>query len=436
MLITGALSLAALLLRPVQAAVRGSRPRMLQGPMVGDTGPDYFTIWARISDGHSVAVEYADNPGMRDARRSTAQVADPANDFVVTLPVTGLEPSKVYWYRVLCNGEPDRYREQPAPVRTAPAGPHPLRVAFGSCARVAVDAEQPIFRAIAAWRPDLFLWLGDNVYVDSTSPHAFADEYNRQRSVPSLQPLIRSVPQFATWDDHDYGLNNADRTSPVKDIALAAFRRYWANPSYGLPETPGTFFRKQYGGVDFFFLDVRSFRDPADLPDGPGKTQLGTVQKAWLKRELAASTATFKLLISGVGWCTTGGPKFNESWGAYDHERRELLGFLREQDIGGVFGISGDTHMGELNRMPGVGRGSYDFHELVASPLAQPPRELADDAQVAERLRPPYVGSSNFGVLEFELQPTPRVTLSLCDTRGTLVWTPLTLTAAELSLRR
>ncbi|MCP5327470.1 MAG: alkaline phosphatase D family protein [Sinobacteraceae bacterium] len=434
-LIAGVLSLSSLVLPPLEAAVPGSRPRVLQGPMVGDTGPDYFSIWARISDRHAVAIEYADNPAMRGARRTASAMAEPAGDHVVVLRVHGLDAATVYWYRVLCDGQPDPYGTEPHPVRTAPRQGASLRIAFGSCARLALDAEQPIFRAIAASRPDLFLWLGDNVYVDSTAAHAFADEYNRQRSVPALQPLIRSVPQLATWDDHDYGLNNADRTSPTKAIAFDAFRRYWANPAYGLPEAPGTFFRKHWAGVDFFFLDVRSWRDPGDAADGPGKTQLGRVQKAWLKRELAASTATFKVLISGVGWCTTGGSKFGESWGAYAHERNELLDFVRDRRIGGVFGISGDTHVGELNRIPGAARNSCDFHELVASPLAQPPRASTEDMQVAERLRPVYQRSSNFGTLEFDLGQEPQVTLSLCDTAGTPVWTPLVLAAAELMPR-
>ncbi|MFQ5739432.1 MAG: iron-containing alcohol dehydrogenase, partial [Acidobacteriota bacterium] len=66
-------------------------------------------------------------------------------------------------------------------------------------------------------------------------PDILAEEYRRQREVPRLQPLLRSRPQLAIWDDHDYGLNDSDRTNPVKKEALRVFQQYWANPAYGLP---------------------------------------------------------------------------------------------------------------------------------------------------------------------------------------------------------
>ena len=84
----------------------------------------------------------------------------------------------------------------------------------------------------------------------------------RQPSVPGFQPVGRNVLQLAVWDDHAYSLNDHDRISPVKDEALTTFRRYWANPGYGTADVPGVFFRHRYGGVDFFFLDCRYYRDP------------------------------------------------------------------------------------------------------------------------------------------------------------------------------
>lgn len=412
------------------------RPRLLQGPMLGDTGADYFTVWGRFSERVPIAIEYAENPQMNGARRSPSVLPEATNDYVAVVRVTGLIPATVYWYRVLVGGKPDPYRSASFPLRTAPASAAPVRIAFGSCARFARDAEQPIFRAISASRPDLFLWLGDHVYVDSESPHAFTDEYNQQRSVPSLQPLLRSVPQLATWDDHDYGANNSDRLWSGKETAFKAFRRYWANPAFGLPQAPGTFFRKHWAGIDLFFLDGRSWRDPPEATDSPAKTQLGAVQKAWLKTELLASKAIFKVLVSGGGWSTLDGAKRDESWGAYAHERAELLDFIRDNRIDGVFGISGDTHIGELNRIPRTALGSYDFYDLVASPLAQPTRDNLDEMIVAERVRPPYTRSTNFGVLEFETHPEPSVTLSLRDTFGEPVWTPLVLRARDLVVPR
>ena len=42
------------------------------------------------------------------------------------------------------------------------------RIAFGSCANQ--NAPQPIWDAVLAYRPEVFLFVGDNVYGDGPSP--------------------------------------------------------------------------------------------------------------------------------------------------------------------------------------------------------------------------------------------------------------------------
>ncbi len=409
-------------------------PRILQGPMLGDTTSDSTIIWMRASDAHRIEVEYSTDLTLKGATRSIAIDASPDQDYIVRIPLQGLSPATSYAYRVLLDGKPDRYARSPRVFRTLPTGNAPLRLAFGSCARRILDGRQPIFEAIAAAQPDGFFWVGDHVYIDSLAPLAFEHEYQLQRSVPSAQAMLGSVPQWAIWDDHDYGLNNGDRTSPVRELGLATFKKYWANPAYGLPEAPGVFFRKRIAQIECFFLDGRSYRDPSGQPDGPSKTQLGTVQKAWLKRVLRDSDAAFKLLISGGGWATSGGDKFDESWGAYRHERDEIFDFVRDERIGGVVLLSGDVHRGELNLVPRRAKGGYDLTELVSSPLAQPTRSANDDLQAESRLRPPYDGGSNFGLLEFDADGG--LALNLRDVTGDPVWEPVRLNARDLQIPR
>ncbi|MGA0054159.1 MAG: alkaline phosphatase D family protein [Steroidobacteraceae bacterium] len=409
-------------------------PRILQGPMLGDTTSDSTIIWMRASDAHRIEVEYSLDPTMKGATRSVAVNASADQDYIVRIPLQGLAPATAYSYRVLLDGKPDRYARSPRVFRTLPTGNAPLRLAFGSCARRILDGRQPIFEAIAAAKPDGFFWVGDHVYIDSLAPMAFEYEYQLQRSVPSAQAMLGSVPQWAIWDDHDYGLNNGDRTSPVRELGLATFKKYWANPAYGLPEAPGVFFRKRMAQVECFFLDGRTYRDPSDQPDGSSKTQLGTVQKAWLKQALRESDATFKLLISGGGWATNGGDKFDESWGAYRHERDELFDFIRDESIAGVVLLSGDVHRGELNLVPRRTKGGYDLTELVSSPLAQPTRSADADLQAESRLRPPYDGGSNFGLLEFDADGG--LALNLRDVQGRAVWEPVRLNARDLQIPR
>src|SRR3546814_9751085 len=109
------------------------------------------------------------------------------------------------------------------------------------------------------------------------------------------------------------------------------------------------YFRQHYGGVDFFVLDGRYHRDPIVKPDDANKTMLGAAQKAWLKRELKASTTPFKVLAIGGGWSCAENEEGGDSWGVYLTERTELFDFIRDEGIGGVVCISGDSHMGELN---------------------------------------------------------------------------------------
>jgi alkaline phosphatase D len=425
-------AIAAALLRPLRAfGAAPGYPRLMEGPMVGAVTPDSITFWGRASGEFDVVVEYSPDPAFGATQRTAPVRATAATDYTVRVAATGLAPGTRYYYRLLVDGIPDRYRLTPFATHTAPAGPAPFRLAFGSCARHQLDAEQPIFRAIAAAEPDLFFWLGDNIYADSASAWVFAEDYRRQRSIATTLPLQRAVPQLAIWDDHDFGLNNSDRSSPVRDASLAAFRNYWANPSYGQPDDPGVYFHYAYGGVDFFMLDGRYNRAPNTDPDGPEKAFLGSRQNEWLRERLRASRASFKVLACGSGWSSEDGPT-GDTWGAFLTERDALFDFIRDERIEGVFLVSGDTHYGEVNCIPRSGQGGYDLYDLVSSPLAQGTGTSFLDGVPEMRIRLPYFRTVNFGLLDFEWEPEPKVTFTLRDLRGDRVYEPLTLTPAEL----
>ena len=413
------------------AAESPGYPRLMQGPMAGAVTPTTLTVWGRVAGPHEITVEYSARRDFADARQSDAVTARAADDYTVRVELRGLAPATRYWYRVRVDGQVDRYRRTPYALRTAPVGAHPFRVAFGSCSRVQVDPVQRIFDAVRAAEPDLFFWLGDHVYGDTIEPGVLAEEYRRQRNVASLEPLLATVPQLATWDDHDFGLNNSDRTNPMREGSLAVFRNYWANPAHGLDGTPGVFFRYAYGGVDFFFLDGRYYRDPNVAPDGPTKTMLGAAQFAWLKESLAASRAAFKVLVSGSGWSKGDGPT-GDTWSAFLHERDALFDFLRDQSVSGVVLLSGDTHAGELNCIPWSERGGYDLYDLVSSPLAQLPTATWMNLAPELRIRPVYARGTNYGLLDFAWHPEPTLTFTLHDERGDAIWAPFSLTTRDL----
>jgi alkaline phosphatase D len=405
-------------------------PRCLEGPMVGPGGPDHITVWARISGAFEVVVEASPDRYFKAPIKSAPVTASADNDFCVVLRAAGLQPSTAYYYRLKIAGKADRYQPVPFKTRTAPKGPANFRIGFGSCCRIQFDADQKIFNAVVDQEPDLFFWLGDNIYADTTEPSGIADLYRRQRSVERLLPLIRTTPQLAVWDDHDFAYNDSDRTNPSKEAALALFKQYWANPSAGTAQTPGVFFSHSHGGVDFFFLDDRYHRDPTADPDGPARTMLGAGQKAWLKAALKASKAPFKVIINGVGWsfAETG----SDSWTSYRHERNEIFDYIRDARIEGVILLSGDTHMGELNCIPWSEKGGYDLYDFCSSPLAQAPDNDFWEQSPEVRIRPVWGKTVCFGILDFQMTETPTVTLNLHNVVGAPLWDPLVLTPADL----
>ncbi|WP_036135977.1 alkaline phosphatase D family protein [Luteimonas mephitis] len=408
-------------------------PRALQGPMIGAPGPNHFTVWTRASGLFDVTLEYSTDRDFATVIEGPTATATADDEGCVVLRAEGLQPDTDYWYRLRYAGEHDRHQPLPHRTRTAPAGPADFRVAFGSCCRIQFDQEQRIWNAVRALEPDMFLWLGDNIYADSDQANALVDLYARGRSVERLEPLLRSVPQLATWDDHDFGYNDSDGRSTSKAQSLRVFRSFWANPAYGERDNPGVYFRQHYGGVDFFVLDGRYHRDPTDQVDDAGKTMLGAAQKAWLKRELKTSTAPFKVLAIGGGWSCAENEEGGDSWAVYLTERTEIFDFIRDEGIGGVVCISGDSHMGELNCIPRSQQGGYDIYDFCSSPLAQMPAAKNTRQAPEVRVRDTWTRSVNVGLMRFDMTgDTPQLIYTLHDVMGEPVWDPLVLTPDDL----
>ncbi|MFZ4069189.1 MAG: alkaline phosphatase D family protein [Caulobacterales bacterium] len=410
-------------------------PRVMQGPMLGANATGLIRIWVRVSGPFETQIEFASAANPSQTQRSAVISARREQDFIVVHTLEGLAPGTEFIYRVLVAGapDPDTTRQPPFRARTALASPSAFRVGFGSCARRQRHPVQPIWDALNQAEPDLFFWLGDNIYGDSLERSILLEEYLRQRDVPNCRRFMAGRPQLAIWDDHDFGLNDSDRRNPIRNDALSVFKQVWANPNYGLPNTPGVFFAHSYGGVDFFFLDNRFHRDPADAPDTAAKTTLGAKQLDWLKTALLASRAPFKLILCGQPW-NDGKKPGSESWSSYTVERADLFAFIARERIGGVVLVSGDTHIGEVNSLPHARYGAgYDLFEFVSSPLAQDCATSYLNYRPIERIRQVYAGGSNAGLIDFDMTGAdPTLTFNLLDTQGASVWAPLVLKASDL----
>ena len=111
-------------------------------------------------------------------------------------------------------------------ILTVPASA--LKIAFGSCAKTSVKSNPQIWKSIADWTPQAFVWLGDAVYADQkvlpfvfrpTSRQVWASRYQAQLSEPTYQVLANSTRVLGVWDDHDYGLNNGDSHFTYKELS-------------------------------------------------------------------------------------------------------------------------------------------------------------------------------------------------------------------------
>jgi alkaline phosphatase D len=402
-----------------------------------------MTLWLQTERAARIAVEL--HPEGEPAKRRRVEGATRAeDDFALHVRLTGLDPGTRYRYQVLVDGRP---AGEPGSFATQPlwqyrTDPPELAVAFGSCAYLNDRFSRPgppwggdygIFDAIAARAPDLMLWLGDNVYFrepEWTSLEAMSARYRAYRAMPELRRLGRAASHLAIWDDHDFGPNDSDGSFTMKGAALEAFKRYWANPSYGLPRVPGVFGMATLGDVDFFLLDNRFYRHPNRYPPTPEKAMFGAAQLEWLKQALVSSRATFKVIAAG-GQLWNRRNKY-ESFANYPAESRALAEWLAERRIEGVLFLSGDRHFSELLRIERPGM--YPLYEFTSSPLtAGPFRDLpADERENPEAVAGTIVTERSFGMLRFSGPRKDRaVTLEAYASDGRLLW-QRRIAAAEL----
>lgn len=389
-------------------------------------------VWVQAAAPGPIRVRWRTEHDGRDHQLDVD--ARPSEDAVVLARLTGLAPGARAAYTIDGDGERRDGVVRAQAYWTARDDPPDVTIAIGSCSFLAA-AEPPwnasdygggyeIFDAIAAKAPDLMVWMGDNLYFqpqDELDPASMAARYRRQRAHPSLQRLLVSAPQLAIWDDHDYGPNDADMSYVLKGDALALFRRYWANPSYGLPDTLGIFGRARWGDVDLFLLDDRWYRSANRLNDEPGKTMFGAQQLTWLRNALVSSHAPLKLVVNGSQFWNRAS-RF-EGLHQFPHEQKALADWLIAQRIDGVMFASGDRHFSELLRIERPG--AYPLYEFTSSPLTSRPWEMPE---AAERANPDVVPGTLVGKRQFGLirltgpANMRRIALESYDQTGALLW--------------
>ena len=348
---------------------------------------------------------------------STApEIAAPAAD-----PVSALRP----YYATLEASLPTAGPGAPLPAADAVL----TRILFGSCNTAERDI--PILDRAAADAPDLFVYLGDNVYGDTRGDMSLPElreQYALLASKPEFQRLRAAAPMLATWDDHDFGLNDAGGDFSAKEWAKTIFETFW-----GVGERTaahdGVFDAYAFGPegqrVQIILLDTRYARTQlARLPErgsmgpytqstDPNQRMLSDAQWAWLAAKLR-EPADVRIIASSIQ-VLADGHDF-EAWETLPLEQARLFETIRESGASGVVMVSGDRHSAGLYRQDGLL--PYPAYELTTSSLNMSFRSTSSERstnQIGDMYAP-----INYGAVEIDWVGKT-ITLDVRDAEGQAV---------------
>jgi alkaline phosphatase D len=317
----------------------------------------------------------------------------------------------------------------------------PARIAFGSCADQ--NKPQPIWDAVLASRPDLFVFLGDNVYGDTRDEAVLRAKYEKLAEQPGFRRLCAQVPILATWDDHDYGEDDAGADYPMKERSRQIFCDFWGEPADSprrvrdgihdavtfasagrrlqiiLPDlrfnrTPirkldlgGTTYRDWSKKIEGAGREVPG---PYERNPDPAASMLGEAQWRWLEARLG-EPADLRILASSLqvvadfpGW---------EAWINYAEDHQRLLQAIRARRANGLVCISGDTHYAEISRLDT--NAPYPLWDITASGLTEVwPVTPPNSRRIGSVLR-----EQNFGLLTIDWEAArPTVLAQAMDVTG------------------
>jgi hypothetical protein len=306
-------------------------------------------VWAGgVTADRAVVRAKAADPDRRIALRLSppdGTVTSTRSGDATAFTLTGLTPGRRYRYAVVAAGGADD-RSGHGEFRTFPSGPASFTVAFSSCARTGSNGA--VFDAIRAESPLIYLNLGDMYYADITDddPGRFRHAFDGTLTRPAQANLYRSTAIAYVWDDHDYGENNADGTSPSRPAAHRVYRQYVPHYPLGVSGSAAPISQAfTIGRVRFIMTDSRSEKTPKSAPDDTRKTMLGARQRDWLERELTAANGRYPVIVwvNPLPW--VGGPGAGADWwGGYATERRAIANFIARNRIRGLVMLSGDSH--------------------------------------------------------------------------------------------
>nr|WP_165441746.1 alkaline phosphatase D family protein [Rubinisphaera italica] len=320
-------------------------------------------IWFRPDQPGQYKLLVSTEDGESYERAFQAEASE-TQDLCITWVVTDLKPETHYQYSIIGKGT------KSTEVNTFVTAPNAnskkkICLAFGSCADM---ASIPLWTQMEERGSEGLVLLGDTPYIDTTDLKTAREKHRQFLTVPELAKLIRHIPTWGTWDDHDFGRNDSDGRLPGKENTRQAFVEYRANDQFG-QDSQGIYTKFRYGPTEVFLLDTRWFSRTEPSPVAPDKpTLLGKIQWEWLKESLRSSDAEFKIIACGMIWDDKENTE-SDDWGTYSHEREALFEFIGDQKISGVVLIGGDIHCSRLLKYKTEAQVGYPIHQFIVSPI-------------------------------------------------------------------
>jgi alkaline phosphatase D len=483
----------------------GSRPQITHGLQSGDVTRDGAMIWARADRPSEMAVEVATTESFRDARRLPALAIGEATDNMGKMLLRGLPSDQQVFYRVTMTDLTDRNAvSQPVTgsFRTAPTTARSVSFVWSGDTvgqGWGIDAGRGgmrTYRTMLEQAPDFFIHSGDTIYADgplsetkempdggiwrnlvtpekakvAETLHEFRHNWLYNMLDENVRAFNAQVPMFVQWDDHETVDNwypweiLDDERYTVKNVSLLTERS-----KRGFLETtpirttlvePGRIYRKaSYGPLlDIFFIDMRTYRGPNTTNDqaepGADTAILGRAQIDWLKRSLATSRATWKVIASDmpIGLAVRDGKTHFEAVAQGRPERlgrefdiAEVLSAIKALGVLNVVWLTADVHYTAAHHYSPDRATFQDFEpfwEFVSGPLHAgtfgapdldttfgPKVEFVKAPPAGQANLPPSAGLQFFGKVDIE-GGTGAMTVSLMDVGGSVLWSTLIEPAA------
>lgn len=413
-----------------------SRPVFTHGVQSGDVDHASGMIWTRVDRPARISMEVSTTESFANARALTTLDALPQSDLAVKRLVAGLPSDQDIFYRFTAADLND-VNAVSEPIigrfRTAPSARRDIRFAWsGDTAGQGwgIDDEgMATYATMTRHAPDFFIHSGDTIYADGPMKDEVEkdgqviwknttlidekrkvaetlDEFRGQWKYNLMDRHVQEMnalcPTFFQWDDHEVVNNWSDAKDLTNDDryteksvhvlrARAARAFHEMTPLRITPAEPGRVYRKiSYGPMlDVFFLDLRSYRGPngASMEDEITDQSriLGAEQLAWIKRELAASTATWKVIASDMPLGLIVWDNWREKAGAEavsngDHgtakgrelEIADLLRFIKTAGVTNTVWFTADVHYTAAHYYDPNKAAFSDFEpfwEFVSGPL-------------------------------------------------------------------